>query len=108
MLLLVKQRFVDRILDGSKTFEIRFGRQYRKVKRGDYLCINGWLRLLVDRVETHSRASLLAGGLASPADLEDCYAGAEGPFYVFHFNQPEGRSASHPRDARGRYIRTRP
>jgi hypothetical protein len=35
MLLFVKQRFVDQIQAGTKTWEIRYGARYRNVRPGD-------------------------------------------------------------------------
>jgi hypothetical protein len=92
MLLFVKQRFVDQIQAGTKTWEIRYGARYRNVRPGDSLSINGRLRLNVERVDVHARASLLAAGLVSAIDLADCYGAAEGPFYVFHFTPPTART----------------
>lgn len=89
MLLFVKQRFVDQIRAGTKTYEIRFGAKYRGVRPGDSLSINGRFRLEVTRVEVHDRASLVAAALISETDLTDCYGPAEGPFYVFHFMPPK-------------------
>jgi hypothetical protein len=88
MLLFVKQRFVEQIRAGTKTCEIRHGVRYRNVKAGDSLSINGRFRLNVERADTHTRASLLAIGVVSAADLADCYGAAEGPFYVFYFLTP--------------------
>ena len=96
MLLLVKQRFVDQILAGTKTCEIRHGARYRNVRPGDALSINGRFRVNVERVDVHTRASLLSAGLVSPADLVDCYGGAEGPFYAFHFKPPKTASPPGP------------
>jgi hypothetical protein len=93
MLLFVKQRFVDQIRAGTKTWEIRYGARYRNVRPGDSLSINGRLRLNVECADVHTRASLLAAGLVSETDLADCYGAAEGPFYVFHFKPPTEESS---------------
>jgi hypothetical protein len=90
MLLFVKQRFVDQILAGTKTWEIRHGARWRHVRPGDSLSVNGRFRVSVERVEMHNRASLLTAGLVSEADLTDCYGPSIGPFYVFHFTRPGG------------------
>lgn len=96
MLLFVKQRFVDQILAGTKTWEIRHGKKYRHVRADHWLSINGRFRLNVERVDVHTRASLLAAGLVSESDLADCYGAAVGPFYVFHFKPPTAESSPQP------------
>ena|ERR1051326_4945718 len=88
MLLFVKKRFVDQIVAGVKTYEIRHGLKYRNIRPGDSLSINGRFRLNVTHVEEHDRASLLRARLINPADLDDCYASADGPFYVMYFKPP--------------------
>ena len=96
MLLFVKQRFVDQILAGRKSSEIRYGARYRNVRPGDSLSINGRFRVSVRRVDVHARASLLAAGLISAADLTDCYGAADGLFYVFHFRLSKAGSSPRP------------
>ena len=93
MLLFVKQRFVDQIRAGTKTWEIRYGARYRNVRPGDSLSINGRFRVTVERLDVHTRTSLVAAGLVSETDLADCYGAAEGPFYVFHFKRPTAGSS---------------
>jgi|GEM_PF-2537686 len=93
MLLFVKQRFVDQILAGTKTCEIRLGPRYRNLRAGDSISINGRFRLNVERVDIHTRTSLLAAALVSRADLTDCYGAATGPYYVFHFKPPKAESS---------------
>ena len=88
MLLFVKQRFVDQIVAGVNTYEIRHGLKYRNVRPGASLSINGRFRVDVIRVEQHDRESLLRAQLVSATDLHDCYGSAEGPYYVFHFKPP--------------------
>ena len=96
MLLFVKQRFVDQILAGSKTCEIRYGARYRNVRPGDSLSINGRFRVIVERADSHTRDSLLLTGLVSTADLADCYGTVDGAFYVFHFTAPKAESSPRP------------
>ena len=96
MLLFVKQRFVDQIRAGTKTWDIRYGPRYRNVKPGDSFSINGRFRVSVERVETVTRAALLGAGLVSEADLSDCYGAVDGPFYVFHFTLPPGVPGRQP------------
>lgn len=86
MLLFTKQRFVERILRGVKTFEIRYGQKYRTVKTGDSLSINGAFRLTVTKVETLNRRQVMR--YTNEADLSLCYPKEQGPFYVFHFDPP--------------------
>lgn len=74
MLLFVKKEYSDLIKSGNKTFEIRAGKQYRNIKPGHKLSINGHFRVLVTQVEnlTHLPEN-------------DCYpADHPGPFFKFH------------------------
>lgn len=89
MLLLTKKIYSDAIREGSKQFEIRAGRRYRNVGVGDYLSINGYFRVTVDRVDAHSRQSLIEAMPDWRAAIEDCYPGTENEFYVFHFKPPQ-------------------
>lgn len=95
MLLFVKQRFVNQILAGEKRCEIRYGNRYRNVKPGKALSINGRFRIIVERVEVHTRASLLAADLVSANDLTDCYGLTDGPFQVFFFSPPPAAAPPH-------------
>jgi ASC-1-like (ASCH) protein len=79
MLLFVKKKYIDQIVSGAKTYEIRAGPRYRNVKVGDVLSLNGRLRVTVTRIEEHPTAKTL------PVDVSDCYPDSAGPFYVFHF-----------------------
>jgi hypothetical protein len=96
MLLFLKQRFVNQILAGTKTCEIRYGARYRNVRPGATLSINGRFRVVVDRVDVHDRGILVGTGLVSAADLADCYGAVDGPFYVFHFTPPTAESSPQP------------
>ena len=88
MLLFVRRQYVEQIRAGLKTFEIRAGAKYRGVREGDSLSINGQFRLIVTRVEEHTRGSLLTA-LPDWADaVESCYPGDVDTFYVFHFKPP--------------------
>jgi ASC-1-like (ASCH) protein len=89
MLLFVKQRFVDQIVAGSKTFEIRFGTRYRNIRTGDTLSLNGKVQVVVTHVDVYNREAILAARLISESDLADCYGTVSGPFYVFHFKPPK-------------------
>ena len=73
MLLFVKQRFVDQIRAGTKTFELRAGSRYSKIRPGDSLSINGRFRVTVERVETYPTLdSLLGRDLLPESDIREC------------------------------------
>ena len=85
MLLLTKQTYVDQILSGRKTFEIRCGRRYRNIRAGDTLSLNGRLRLTVTSVDNISiEAARLIDGFSTC--YGNCSAGE--PIFVFHFESP--------------------
>jgi ASC-1-like (ASCH) protein len=79
VLLLIKKKYFDQIVAGTKTYEIRAGSRYRNIKAGDRLSLNGRARFPVVRVQEFSHAEQL------PEDVSDCYAADHpGPFFVFH------------------------
>jgi ASC-1-like (ASCH) protein len=89
MLLFVRKKYSDAIRAGLKTFEIRAGKRYSKVRPGDQLSINGQFRVEVRRVEAHGTLRALIDAFPALADdIAACYPDAPGPFFVFHFRPP--------------------
>lgn len=94
MLLFVRKQYSDAIKQGLKTYEVRAGARYSKIRPGSALSINGHFRVSVTRVERHDSIENLLTSLAgmpfplSAADMEACYPGVSSEFYVFHFTPP--------------------
>ena len=85
MLLFIRQKYIDQIRSGAKSWEIRAGKRYRNVAAGTVLSLNGRERVTVTRTEQADAATLeLRGLIASAAELREMYP-AESLFYVFHF-----------------------
>lgn len=86
MLLFIRQKYIDQIRAGLKTWEIRAGMRYRNIRPGSVLSLNGRERVTVTRVEQGTAEEIAARGLIdSAAELKTMYP-AESLFRVFHFS----------------------
>ena len=85
MLLFIRQKYVDQIRSGKKTWEIRAGKRYRNIRPGTVLSLNGRERVTVTATEQADAESLASRGLISSAsELREMYPN-DSLFYVFHF-----------------------
>lgn len=85
MLLFIRQKYVDQIRAGLKTWEVRAGKRYRNIQPGSVLSLNGRERVTVTRVEQGTAEEIAARGLIdSAAELQAMYP-SESVFRVFHF-----------------------
>jgi hypothetical protein len=94
LLLFVRNPYFAAIRDGLKTFEVRAGSRYSRLDTGDSLSINGRFAVRITRRDIHISAASLIRALRSSSyplthqQIDACYPGLEGPYYVFWFDAP--------------------